>query len=82
MAIELKIDIYSQRISAAEHLDHLNLRGFGISIIGNKDVDQNFYNDILVGSYLSNKAVLLRFDYLMTRFSLIYCSTSLEQSQW
>lgn len=50
-----------QRISAKENLNTINLKGFGISISGKRDVDNNFYNDIIIGSYLSNKAVLLRY---------------------
>ncbi|CAG2105990.1 unnamed protein product [Medioppia subpectinata] len=51
---------YLQRISANEHLNQFNLMGFGISIAGKRDVDNNHYNDLLIGSYLTNKAVLLR----------------------
>ncbi|XP_054152420.1 integrin alpha-PS4-like [Oppia nitens] len=36
------------------------IQGFGISIASNTDFDANGYNDILVGSYLSENAVLLR----------------------
>ncbi|XP_054157684.1 integrin alpha-9-like [Oppia nitens] len=54
------IGSFSQRISAKDHLSHLNLRGFGISIAGKRDVDKNFYNDLLVGAYLTNNAVLFR----------------------
>lgn len=35
------------------------MNGFGISI-ASKDVDDNHYPDLLIGSYLSNKAILLR----------------------
>ncbi|CAG2181596.1 unnamed protein product, partial [Oppiella nova] len=36
------------------------LNGFGISIMSDVDFDVNGYNDILIGSYLSENAVLLR----------------------
>ncbi|GFV68861.1 integrin alpha-4 [Trichonephila clavipes] len=49
---------YVQRISAAEI--STSLSGFGIHISRGFDIDQNDYPDILVGSYLSSNAVLLR----------------------
>ncbi|XP_023240633.1 integrin alpha-9-like isoform X1 [Centruroides sculpturatus] len=49
---------YVQRIFAAE-IDE-SLTGFGISISRPVDVDANNYSDILVGSFLSDNAILLR----------------------
>lgn len=50
-----------QKISALKHLAEYRLRGFGISLSSaGSDVDQNGVPDLLVGSYLSNSAVLLR----------------------
>ncbi|KAG1712229.1 Integrin alpha-9 [Nymphon striatum] len=49
---------YSQRILASEISS--DLKGFGISIARGDDIDNNKYNDLLVGSYLSQQAVLLR----------------------
>ena len=37
-----------------------NLRGFGWSVAGGKDMDGNGISDVLIGSYLSHHAVLLR----------------------
>jgi hypothetical protein len=56
----LFFNISNQRISSEQHFSQIGLRGFGISISGNKDIDNNYYPDILIGSYLSDKAVLLR----------------------
>jgi len=42
-------------------LDHLNFLGFGLDLANDVDVDNNQYPDLLIGSYLSDKAVLLRF---------------------
>ena len=36
------------------------IQGFGISIVSNTDFDGNGYNDILVGSHLSQNALLFR----------------------
>ncbi|CAG2053545.1 unnamed protein product [Timema podura] len=49
---------YSQRILAEEV--HPVLRGFGISFSRPTDIDDNKYNDVAVGSFLSGHAVLLR----------------------
>ncbi|RWS27296.1 integrin alpha-9-like protein [Leptotrombidium deliense] len=51
---------FSQRISASDHLSFINLKGFGSSLTKGKDVDNNSYPDLLVGSYLTENAVLLR----------------------
>ncbi|XP_045180509.2 integrin alpha-9-like isoform X2 [Mercenaria mercenaria] len=48
---------YSQRIYAAD-ID-TGLRGFGISIASGKDVNIDNINDTVVGSYLSDKAVVM-----------------------
>nr|CAD7572786.1 unnamed protein product [Timema californicum] len=49
---------YSQRILAEEV--HSVLRGFGISFSRPTDIDDNKYNDVAVGSFLSGHAVVLR----------------------
>lgn len=49
---------YVQRISAGDIRPSIS--GFGISISRGLDIDDNFYPDILVGSYSSSNAVLLR----------------------
>uniref|UniRef100_T1E1D0 Putative integrin alpha-9 n=1 Tax=Cupiennius salei TaxID=6928 RepID=T1E1D0_CUPSA len=49
---------YSQKIEAAA-IDS-NLAGFGIHISRGLDIDDNVYPDIVIGSYLSAKAILLR----------------------
>ncbi|KAH7641762.1 hypothetical protein HUG17_4807 [Dermatophagoides farinae] len=54
------LEKYFQKISSAKHLSSLNLNGFGYSFSSNVDIDDNEYNDLLVGSYLSEKAILLR----------------------
>ncbi|KAH9414066.1 Itga9p [Dermatophagoides pteronyssinus] len=54
------LEKYVQKISAAKHLSSLNLNGFGYSFSSNVDIDDNEYNDLLIGSYLSEKAILLR----------------------
>ncbi|RWS09263.1 Integrin alpha-9-like protein, partial [Dinothrombium tinctorium] len=51
---------YVQRIAASDQLSSLQLRGFGQSLSTGHDVDNNDYPDLLVGSYLSDKAILLR----------------------
>ncbi|XP_053382555.1 integrin alpha-4-like [Mercenaria mercenaria] len=48
---------YSQRILASE-ID-TGLRGFGISISSGKDVNLDNLNDMVVGSYLSDKALVM-----------------------
>ncbi|XP_060604732.1 integrin alpha-4-like, partial [Ruditapes philippinarum] len=48
---------YSQKIMSAD-ID-TGLRGFGISISSNHDVNSDDVNDMVVGSYLSAKAVVL-----------------------
>ncbi|KAM7448506.1 integrin [Porites harrisoni] len=53
--IELK---YRQKILGSD-VDP-GLKMFGISISGGLDVDGNYYNDIAVGAYASEKAVILR----------------------
>lgn len=49
---------YAQRIGA-EEINPL-ISGFGISISRGLDIDDNFYPDLLIGSYSSSNAVLLR----------------------
>ncbi|XP_045177932.2 integrin alpha-9-like [Mercenaria mercenaria] len=48
---------YSQRIYSAD-ID-TGLRGFGISIASGKDINLDNINDMVVGSYLSDKAVVM-----------------------
>ena len=62
---------YWQRIGASDFSFPVPLSGFGISI-SSADVDMNDYPDLVVGSYLSNDAVVLR-----TR-PIIQMSTSLS----
>jgi len=52
-------NVSTQRVAASD-LSSLRLLGFGYSFSGQVDVDANEYDDLLVGSYLSNSAVLLR----------------------
>lgn len=49
---------YVQRISAEDI--NSDISGFGISISRGLDIDDNYYPDILIGSYSSSSAVLLR----------------------
>lgn len=49
---------FAQRIGAEEINSMIS--GFGISISRGLDIDGNFYPDLLVGSYSSSNAVLLR----------------------
>ncbi|KAL5007244.1 hypothetical protein ScPMuIL_016050 [Solemya velum] len=49
---------WSQRIFSGQI--NTGLRGFGSSFSRPFDIDENQYNDIAVGSYMSNQAVLLR----------------------
>ncbi|XP_076328062.1 integrin alpha-9-like isoform X2 [Tachypleus tridentatus] len=51
---------FSQRIFAADVDQNYNLRGFGISIAKSIDVDDNLYQDLLIGAHESGHAVLLR----------------------
>ncbi|XP_023240622.1 integrin alpha-9-like [Centruroides sculpturatus] len=54
---------FSQRITAKEvnaAIKSSHLSGFGISISKGKDIDDNKYPDILVGSYQSDNAALFR----------------------
>ena len=50
----------SQIISPSQLGINVGLKGFGWSISSQKDVDSNSYNDVLIGSWKSNHAVLLR----------------------
>ncbi|KAI2799334.1 Itga9p [Blomia tropicalis] len=50
---------WSQRISASEWPTR-QLFGFGFSFSSQVDIDRNGFNDLLIGSYLSNNAILLR----------------------
>ncbi|RWS24668.1 Integrin alpha-9-like protein [Leptotrombidium deliense] len=49
---------FAQRISASDFRS-VDLKGFGISLTVS-DIDRNHYPDILIGSYLSENAVILR----------------------
>ncbi|KAK7863750.1 hypothetical protein R5R35_011153 [Gryllus longicercus] len=49
---------YEQRIKATD-VD-LHLKGFGFSFSRGGDIDNNTYNDLGVGAYLSDNAVILR----------------------
>ncbi|XP_048754417.2 integrin alpha-6-like isoform X2 [Ostrea edulis] len=49
---------YVQKITAAEF--DPDMRAFGYSLSGGLDLDQNGYPDVSVGSYESNKVILLR----------------------
>lgn len=50
---------YAQAIHAEDIADP-GLKTFGYSLSGGLDVDENTYNDLLVGAYYSDRAVLLR----------------------
>ncbi|XP_077552943.1 integrin alpha-9-like [Haemaphysalis longicornis] len=53
---------YAQRIDSSALSSRIGspLEGFGISISKGLDIDSNRYNDIMVGSYMTDSAVLLR----------------------
>lgn len=40
--------------------DNIGLKGFGRSLAGGLDLDNNGFNDVLVGAFMSNQVVLLR----------------------
>ncbi|RWS21663.1 hypothetical protein B4U80_00296 [Leptotrombidium deliense] len=71
---------YSQRISASTHLHTFNLKGFGSSLSPGSDVDGNNYPDLLVGSYLSETAILLRFVYILTTVSSSHYAVQTSQT--
>ncbi|XP_077515634.1 integrin alpha-9-like isoform X2 [Amblyomma americanum] len=54
--------VYTQRIDASAVASRIGspLKGFGISISKGLDVDSNHYEDILIGSYMTDSAVLFR----------------------
>ncbi|XP_065298061.1 integrin alpha-9-like isoform X2 [Dermacentor albipictus] len=54
--------VYAQRIDASTVSSRIGapLKGFGISISKGLDVDANHYDDVLVGSYMADNAVLFR----------------------
>ena len=54
------IEEYSQRIAASDLLTARPLTTFGYSLSGGNDMDINGYPDVLVGSYASDKVLLLR----------------------
>ncbi|XP_022245885.1 integrin alpha-4-like [Limulus polyphemus] len=51
---------YSQRIFVSEIAGGLKLKGFGISIAKSMDIDDNLYQDLLIGAHESGNAILLR----------------------
>ncbi|KAL1430993.1 hypothetical protein MTO96_014409 [Rhipicephalus appendiculatus] len=54
--------VYAQRIDASTVSSRIGkpLKGFGISISKGMDVDSNHYDDVLIGSYVTDNAVLFR----------------------
>uniref|UniRef100_A0A131YV14 Vitronectin receptor alpha subunit n=1 Tax=Rhipicephalus appendiculatus TaxID=34631 RepID=A0A131YV14_RHIAP len=54
--------VYAQRIDASAVSSRIGkpLKGFGISISKGMDVDSNHYDDVLIGSYVTDNAVLFR----------------------
>ncbi|CAL8129099.1 unnamed protein product [Orchesella dallaii] len=49
----------SAQVIRASDIDN-RLRGFGISLGGNEDIDNNGFNDIVIGSFNSSQTVILR----------------------
>lgn len=51
--------VYSQRIYARDLVSDVALNGFGASLAGGADLDDNGYPDVIIGAYQSNAAVVL-----------------------
>ncbi|KAH9370483.1 hypothetical protein HPB48_020557 [Haemaphysalis longicornis] len=53
---------YAQRIDASSISSRIGspLKGFGISISKGLDVDSNHYDDVMIGSYMTDSAVVFR----------------------
>ncbi|KAJ6216882.1 hypothetical protein RDWZM_008039 [Blomia tropicalis] len=55
-----EIDTTFEKKIGAEEFPKLSFRGFGYSLWTRTDIDKNGYNDLIIGSILSEKVIVLR----------------------